>query len=90
MLLAVDLHFQVDLAGAHIGRLYAEDEGVVVFLLLDDGFAQPGEDFAQMVYRLFDGFGIHLDQVDVFRIAGLRLQIEFVQRRATTEGEVFL
>lgn len=57
MLLAVDLHFQVDLAGAHIGRLYAEDEGVVVFLLLDDGFAQPGEDFAQMVYRLFDGFG---------------------------------
>ena len=45
-------------------RLYAEDEGIVVFLLLDDGFAQPGEGFAQMVYRLFDGFGIHLDQVD--------------------------
>lgn len=27
MLLAVDFHFQVDLARAHIGRLNAEDEG---------------------------------------------------------------
>lgn len=90
MLLAVDFHFQVDLAGAHIGRLYAEDEGIVVFLLFDDGFAQPGEGFAQMVYRFFYGFGVHLDQVDVFRIAGLRLKVELVQRRATTEGEVFL
>ena len=67
----------------------AEDERVVVFLLLDDGFAQPGEDFAQMVYRFLDGFGVYLNQVDVFRVAGRRLQIEFVQRRATTEGEVF-
>ena len=43
-----------------------------------------------MVYRLLNGLGIHLNQVDVFRVAGLRLQIEFVQRRATTEGEMFL
>lgn len=90
MLLAVDFHFQVDLARAHIGRLNAEDEGVVVLLLLDDGFAQPGEGFAQMVYRLLNGLGIHLNQVDVFRVAGLRLQIEFVQRRAATEGKMLL
>ena len=58
-----------------VSRLDAEDESVVVFLLLDDGFAQPGKGFAQMVHRLLDGLGVHLNQVDVFRIAGLRLQI---------------
>lgn len=31
----------MDLACVHIGRLDAENESVVVFFLLDDGFAQP-------------------------------------------------
>lgn len=65
MLLAVDFYFQVDFSCAYVGRLYAKYESVVVFLLLNDGFAQPGEGFAKMVYRFLDGFSVYLYQVDV-------------------------
>ena len=43
-----------------------------------------------MIHRLLDGLGVHLNQVDVFRIAWLWLQIEFVQRRAASEGKMLL
>lgn len=43
-----------------------------------------------MVHRLLDELGVHLNQVDVFRLAGLRLQIEFVQSRAASEGKMLL
>ena len=39
VLLAVDLHLQVNLTGSDIGRLYLEKQRVVVLFLLDDRFA---------------------------------------------------
>ena len=43
MLLAVDLHLQVNLTGSDIGGLYLEKQRVVVLFLLDDRFAKPGK-----------------------------------------------
>ena len=78
MLLAVNLHLQVNLARTHISRLHLEHQRIVVLLLLHHRFTQPSQSIPQMVYRFFNGFCLHLYQVDVLRVSGLRLQIQLM------------
>ena len=59
-----------------------------MLLLLHHRLAQPCQCIPQVVYRLTNRFRLHLHQVDVFRIARLRLQIQLMQCRATSECQM--
>ena len=64
VLLAVDLHLQVNLTGSDIGRLYLEKQCVVVLFLLDDRFAKPSKSIPKVVDGFLDGFSIDLNQIE--------------------------
>ncbi len=84
----VDLHLQSHSEGWNAFGLEAVCE--LDATLLQSALRRPEprvEDTANGIERLADGLCLDLHEVDVFRIASCRVQVELVQRRAATEGQ---
>lgn len=64
----------------------ADDLGAIPFRV-HSGFAQKSQRSLQSLYRFLDRFSSHLNQIDVLRVAWLRLDLEFVQGSSTAKRQ---